>query len=229
MIVAIHQPNFLPWPGYFYKMARADCFVLLDSVPFSKRSYTNRVKIKSPCGEQWLTVPTRTKSKFRQLITSVECDATQNWRRKVLESLRYNYHRCEFFAEYSPRIFEGINTPFVNLAQWNTQLITILAESLGLTPWCTYSSEMSATGTATDLLIALCRELGADTYLSGPGGRNYQDVASFKRAEIVVQYTDFEHPIYPQAFEAFNPGMSVVDLLFNCGPRSREILLGGST
>ena len=226
MIVAIHQPNLAPWLGYFYKMARADHFVFLDSVPFAKGSYTNRVRIKSAAGPQWLTVPVLTKGKLGQPIDEVLCNENAKWRKKTLGALETNYRRCPYWGDYADDLAQIVNTCPPRLAELNLALIARLAKALGIDTPTTRSSTMKARGSSTDLLIAICKELGAQTYLSGSGGENYQDEQAFGAAGIELVYANYQHPTYDQAFGEFAPGLSVVDLLLNCGPHSAEILGG---
>jgi hypothetical protein len=224
MVVAIHQPNFLPWLGYFYKMARADRFVFLDSVPFTKGGYTNRVKIKTATGPQWLTVPVVTHGKLGQPILEVVCSDTIEWRKKIPLTLRTNYQGCPFFQPHADRLVTILEGSGERLAEINIGLLGYLAQELGIATPVVRSSEMAARGTATDLLIAICKELGADRYLSGSGGADYQEEAAFAAAGLRLEYANYPHPTYVQAFGEFAAGLSIVDLLFNCGPESRRIL-----
>ena len=224
MIVAIHQPNFLPWLGYFYKMARADRFVFLDSVPFAKGSYTNRVKIKTASGPQWWTIPVVTHGKLGQPIVKVQCSHKEDWRKKAVMTLKTNYQKCRHFQPYADRILQVLASGGDGLADLNIGLIGYVCEQLGIRTPTVRSSGMAAQGAATDLLIVLCRELGADTYLSGSGGANYQDEAAFQAAGIRLIYANYLHPTYPQAFGDFEKGLSIVDLLFSCGPDSAKVL-----
>lgn len=224
MIVAIHQPNFLPWLGYFYKMARCDTFVWLDSVPYAKGSYTNRVKIKTAAGPQWWTVPVETHGKLGQPILEVRTSDTVDWRKKSIMTLRTNYQGCPHFQPHADRIFEILGGTDDRLAELNIRLIEYVAQQLGIRTPLRRSSQMAARGAATDLLIALSKEVGADTYLSGSGGANYQDAAAFQAAGLQLTYANYQHPVYPQAFGDFVPGLSIVDLLFNAGADSARIL-----
>ena len=224
MIVGIHQPNFLPWLGYFYKMARADHFVLLDTVPFTKGGYTNRVQSKSATGAQWLTVPVLTKGRLGQTIQEVPCNTESKWQKKIVASLETNYRKCPHYLPYGPEILQIIDSAGENLAETNIQLIQYLTGQLGINTPTTCSSKMHAEGKATDLLIALCQELGADSYLSGAGGIQYQEQEKFRVEKIRLLYSDFEHPRYTQQFGEFIPGLSIVDLIFNCGPERARIL-----
>ena len=227
MIVGIHQPNFMPWLGYFHKMAVADTFVYLDNVPYSKGSYTNRVQIKTQCGPRWLTVPVLTSGKLGQDIAGLVADDHSAWRKKALATLEGSYRKCPHFKTCFAGIERIISSGPANLADMNIELIEYFASRLGIATPRLRSSALAARGKATDLLIAICKELGADTYLSGSGGANYQDEQAFAAAGLKLIYANYKHPVYPQPFGEFAPGLTIADLLFNCGPDSAAILKGG--
>lgn len=224
MIVAIHQPNFLPWLGFFYKMLKADRFVFLDSVPFSKGSYTNRVKIKTAQGVQWLTVPVLTKGKSAQTIAEVATNTEVCWRDRVVKTLEGSYGKCNCFWDYFPDLRDIITTHTDSLVHLNLKLIRHIMVWLEIDVPVLQSSRMLIAGTSTRRLINICKHCSADTYLSGAGGNGYQDESVFNREGVKLCYSDFVHPTYPQRFDKFVPGLSIVDLLFNCGPDSRRIL-----
>ena len=224
MIVAIHQPNFLPWLGYFYKMARCDMFVLLDSVSFAKGSYTNRVKIKTAQGAQWLTVPVQTKGNLGTPICEILTAKDVDWRGKICKTLETNYKACPHYQPYGDQICEIISSSGEGLSEMNIRLIEYLARQLEITVLTCRSAALRATGKADELLVAICRELGATTYLSGSGGANYQDEQTFQAAGLELTYANYIHRRYRQAFGEFVSGLSVVDLIFNCGPEAGDIL-----
>lgn len=227
MIVGIHQPNFMPWAGYFYKMATADKFIYLDNVPYSKGSYTNRVQIKTQSGPRWLTVPVLTSGKLGQGIIELIADDHSAWRKKVLATLDGSYRKCPHFKRYFDDIERIISSGPSNLADLNIELIEYFVGQLGIATPRVRSIALAARGKATELLIAACKELGADTYLSGSGGANYQDEQAFADAGLRLIYARYKHPVYPQHFGEFAPGLSIADLLFNCGPDSAAIFKSG--
>jgi hypothetical protein len=224
MIVAIHQPNFMPWLGYFYKMAKADCFVFHDKVALADRSFTNRVKIKTSSGADWASVSVTAESRGRPIVQAV-CSDTAQWRRKIPIALEVNYRKAPYFKEYGAAICEKISSGPPNLADLNISLIGHIAAILDLHTPTRRSSQMAAEGSGNGLNIAICKELGADTYLSGTGaGNTYQEEAAFTAAGLKLVYSDFRHPVYPQQFGSFEPNLSILDLLFNCGSESAAIL-----
>lgn len=224
-VVAIHQPNFLPWLGYFYKMSKVDSFVFLDDVQYIRRGYTSRVKIKSQGGDIWLTVPVQKKGRYHQLVSEVELQPGDHWKKTILGTLQANYGKAPFFKTYYPILHEIIRKEYRLLAQLNIELIGWLAGELGIhTQWVSSSGVPGVSGVGTERLVTICQGVGANQYLSGFGGQNYQEEEIFNQPGIQLMVYDFQHPCYPQLWGEFIPGLSAVDLLFNCGPRSREIL-----
>jgi hypothetical protein len=215
MRLAAHQPQYLPWLGYFDKMDRVDLFVLLDGVQYKKNEWQNRNRIRTAGGWQWLTVPVH--YRFPMSLREVRPDGGP-WRRKHREALRIQYAR----APHRDRLLEVLEPlyaePFESLAALNVRSVTLLAGLLGVrTPIVVASSLEGLPGGADDRLIALCRRFGCGTYLAGAGGRDYMDLEAYRRAGIEVEFQAFRHPVYPQAHPGFEPDLSAVDLLMNCG------------
>lgn len=227
MIVAIHQPQYLPWLGYFHKMLAADAFCYLDTVQYKKNEWQNRNRIRTATGWQWLTVPVA--YRFGQRIDAVPIDNRSDWRRRHLTALVTNYRRAPFFAAVFPVLEEALARPWERIAALNLHLIEGLRSLLGLTSRpAVCASTLAAGDDPTGRLVDICRALGADTYLAGGGASAYMDGERFRRAGIRVLLQEFRHPSYPQCFPGFEPNLSIVDLLFNCGPRSAAILAGGA-
>lgn len=224
MIAAIHQPNYLPWLGYFYKILNSDVFILLDDVQYAKNSYINRTRIKGPAGPQWLTVPAITKGRYGQAINEVEIDSQAQWWKKQPKTIEYAYRRAVTFADYWPVLQETYSTNWDRLALVNISLIRKIANSLGIKTEIVTSSQLQPKSNKTSRLVELCRAVGANAYLSGSGGQKYQDEEAFRAAGIELHYSDFRHPRYPQLWGDFVEGLSIIDLLLNCGKQSREIL-----
>lgn len=223
MIVAVHQPQYLPWLGYFDKIRQADVFCYLDSVQYKKNDWQNRNRIKTSQGWQWLTVPVR--FKYPEKICEVKIDPTVNWRKKHLQALITNYHRAPFFDRYIG-IFEQIySEDWESVAELNICIIERLKDTLGLgAKPAIKSSNLELSEDPTDRLIEICREVKAEIYLAGQDGIQYMDLERFKANGIQVVIQNYKHPVYSQLFNGFESHMSVVDLLFNCGPESLEIM-----
>lgn len=225
MIAAIHQPNFLPWLGYFYKMWKADRFILLDDVQYNRRSVTSRVKIKTADGEKWLTIPVIKKGRYHQLIMEVELEHSNHWKNKVLGTLQTCYGKAPHFYTFFPELKDIIRKDHTMLADLNIDLIKWLAYVFELeTPIIRSSQLENNNGQSTERLVSICSAIGANRYLSGFGGQKYQQLEIFRSRGIDPLVYDFRHPEYLQMWGHFVPGLSAVDLLFNCGPLSAEIL-----
>lgn len=227
MKLAAHQPQYLPWLGYFDKLDQVDCFVILDQVQFKKNEWQNRNRIKTGSGWQWLTVPVL--HRFPQRIYEVRINNASPWSRKHLQALVLNYASAPSFGTHRAFFEEVYAHEWELLADLSLETLTYLVEALGIRTKLILASSLALPegGDATDRLIAICRALGADIYLSGTGGTSYLDLGRFSKAEIEVRVQEFRCPPYPQRFRAFEPNLSVVDLLFNCGGRSLQVLRQG--
>ena len=224
MIVAIHQPQYLPWLGYFHKLLQADVFCFLDNVQYKKNEWQNRNRIKTAQGRQWITVPV--KYRFPQTIRTVKINNTEDWNRKHLQTLMTHYRKAPFYSDFIG-FFQGIYSQnWEYLFKLNVALVNKLIRLLGIDSKKTVlASELkNLSDDPTERLIDICESLGGDTYLSGPDGANYLDVERFTRRQINIIFQEFTHPVYPQLYGEFLSHLSVVDLLFNCGPESIKIL-----
>jgi len=228
--IAIQQPEHLPWLGFFNKMLRVDEYIFLDNVQFKKRYFENRNKIISTdnsAGWDWITAPVVTKDRFTQNINEVEIDYTQNWQAKYLNKIKWHYRKYEYFAEVFVEIEKIINRNFIKLLELNIALIQFVREYLNINTPTVLASEICH-GRGSDLILKLCKLRRADVYLSGPDGRNYLNLPEFQNLNIQVEYHDYAHPQYEQQYDKttgnFISHLSVLDLLFNCGRNSIEIL-----
>lgn len=221
MRLAAHQPQFLPWLGYFDKIDRVDRFVLLDTVQYKKNEWQNRNRIRARRGWQWLTVPVH--HRFPMTLRQVTIEDVSTWRRKHTESLRLLYARAphrDVVLEALAAIWEE---RFASLADLNVRCVRLLADLLGVRTPCTLASEIPGLPDGPDeRLIALCRHFGAREYLAGQGGTAYMDLEAWARAGVRVMFQEFRHPVYPQAHPGFEPNLSSLDLLLNCGVRAFE-------
>jgi WbqC-like protein len=230
MIVAIHQPHYLPWLRYLHKMASCDVFVVLDDTQYEKNGWQNRNKIKGPNGPVLLTVPVRDPS-FKR-ICDVEINSQAPWGAKHWKSLLMCYGKAPYFRRYASIFEHVLATPWDRLAPLNERLLRDLAPALGITSQIVLSSGLDVPGTATERLIGICRRLGAHQYLTGAfAAGNHLDSAVFADAGIELAIQEWVCPTYGQQFPAqgFLPELSVVDLLFNEGPRSLESLMAASS
>jgi len=221
MRVAIMQPTYLPWSGYFGLLQSVDLFVYLDDVQFEKRSWQQRNQIKTANGAQWLTVPVLSKGKREQKINEVQIDATSKFSEKHIKSIQHSYRKSPFFHEYSEIIFSAIQKDAGNLAEYNIHIINECKDLLGISTRTVLSSEIKCTGTKSERLASICGEVGATEYISPPGSKNYLEQSnSFDHIGVEVKYFKYNHPKYKQLHGDFLENMSIVDFLMNCGGRS---------
>jgi hypothetical protein len=219
-VVAIHQPNFFPWLGYFNKIACADVFVVLDNVQFPKTGGTwcNRVRLSVNGKVAWTTMPVvRSYGGVRLIRDMAIRDAP--WRGKFLQALRQSYGRAPYFDTIYPFVEELTNHPADRVADFNFFAIRALSQYIGLDPSKLVSgSTLEVKGKATDLLIAIVEAVGGTAYLCGAGAAGYQDDEKFAAEGLAVIYQDFRHPVYHQQNgNEFIPGLSIIDALMNCG------------
>jgi hypothetical protein len=225
MKIAIMQPTYLPWLGYFSLMRSVDKFVILDSVQFEKRSWQQRNQIKTANGPLMLTIPVLTKGLGNQLMTEVVIDNEGAFPKAHTKSIALNYSRAKHFAEYAPDILGLLENRQEKLVDLTTEIILHLRDILGITTSIVYASELLADGKKAELLANICEELGASEYVSPPGSRNYLDGTDvFKCRGISYRYFEYEHPVYPQLYGEFLPYMSAIDAIFNCGRESAALL-----
>jgi len=219
LIVAVHQP----WLGYFDKMRRADVFCYLNDVQYKKNEWQNRNRIKTAQNWQWVTVPVR--YHFPEKINEVRINQAVDWRKKHLQALITNYSRAPYFKEYIPIFEDTFSREWEFISELNIHLIESLKGLLdmGEIP-SVLSSDFKLSEEPTDRLIDICKALGADTYLAGKGGADYMDLERFEKNRLKVMIQEFAHPVYPQLFDGFQSHLSIVDLLFNCGPESMKII-----
>jgi len=221
--VAIHQPNYLPWGGYFYKIANADIFIFLDDVQYTKNSFINRNYIKTPQGKQWLTIPVR--FNLGQNINETQFSGS-SWRKKHIKTIEQNYKKAPAFKETFPIVKEVIeDEKNENIAQLNTAIIKVITKYLGLKVEFYSSSSFDVEGTGDERLINLIQVVGGNSYLSGRGGEKYQYPEKFTNLGIGFSYYDYTPNEYPQLWGDFIPGLSILDMLFNCGKDCFKVLL----
>jgi hypothetical protein len=226
MIVAIHQPQYLPWVPYCAKAAACDVFVYLDTVQFQKNGVQNRNQIKTPQGALWLTVPVN--ARLDLSIREIRID-NQHWQQKHLRSIQQNYARAPFLGLFSAGLAPILERPWEHLVELNIATTEWLFACLGVSCRRVRASELKAVGAREDLVINICRELGADVYLSGQGAKAYQVEADFRAQGIELRYQQHRGVAYPQCHPqaGFIADLSALDLVLNTGADAAEIMLGG--
>ena len=223
-VAVILQPSYLPWLGYFAQLQRSDVFVVYDDVQYDKESWRNRNRIKTPAGPQWLTVPVLTSGRGWPSNRDIQIDNTSAWRTKHVRSIAQNYAKAPHYGDYMPEIAAVFEQPWRFLLDLNMACLNLVTDALGLRRTIRFASEIGVDGHRVDRLIGLCKALGADRFYEGAAGRDYIDERAFADAGITLEYQDYRHPVYAQRFGEFVPYLSIVDLLFNCGPKSLETL-----
>lgn len=229
MRAAICQPTYLPWLGYFDLIDQVDVFVFLDDVQFDKRSWQQRNRIKTPTGLQWLTVPVVVGGRLGQLIKDVEIRDAEFWRDHC-RAIELNYRRTLFFNDYFQMLSSELACrESALLVDLNLRIIRWVMSMIEVKTRLVCSSVLRQPGKRTELLANICGELGAKQYVSPLGSADYllaeQDILLNQGIDVVFQ--NYQHPEYDQLFPPFLPYASVVDLLFNQGPRSLEIIRSG--
>ncbi len=228
MIVTIHQPEHMPWLGFFDKMRQVDTFVLLDTTQYARRDFQNRNRIKTKTGPSWLTVPVINKGRYSQRIVETKICNERDWARRCKSMIRDNYSKAPYFDEHWPFFDELYSREWTGLVELNIEIINYLAAQLEMNTRLVRASELGVDELgANKVLLTICRTLGAQVYLSGRCGRDYLDESQFLQNHIQVAYQEFEHPVYPQIGSEFLSHMSTIDLLFNCGRASKDVLAVG--
>ncbi len=225
VLVGIHQPNYFPWIGYFYKCIISDIFIFLDTVQFSKGSYQNRVKINTPQRPKWLTAPVNKFSKPGNLTKDITFSNTE-WPQKHLTILKHNYLKSPFWDYYYEELFELYKKSKPGLSETNVILIKWIAAKLDISTRFLPASSTNVTEIEpTKRLVKLVKAVGGNVYVHGAGANNYQDNTVFSKNNIGLVETKFQHPEYKQNWgDAFVPGLSILDLLFNVGPEEKGLL-----
>lgn len=224
MTLAGHQPAYLPYLGLFYKMTQCDKFMFVDHAQFEKKLFQNRNYVRSRTDRILLTVPVLTTGRFYQRTDEVIIDNSLPWARKHWRTIFLNYHNAPFFEEHRGFFEEVYSKSWRRLVDLNLATTLYLMKCFGLEKEVLSSSQYNVSGEKTAMLIDMCRKTGADTYVSGWGGKDYVNVDEFRRQDLHHRFVRLSHPIYPQQGARFMPNLAAIDLLFNCGPESARVL-----
>lgn len=226
--LAIMQPTFLPWVGYFALMDRVDRFVFLDDVQFDKRSWQQRNRIKTANGPLWLTVPVLTKGRRDQTIAQVRLQPEARFAETALKTLEHAYGKAAYFTPVMDQVAPAFGAADEGLCALNIALIEALCSLMGLQPDLVRSSETPVASTKAQRLADLCQRHGAARYVSPPGSKAYLDGDdALARAGVALEYFAYEHPVWPQLHGGFEPYMGALDLVMNALPEALEILRSG--
>ncbi len=225
MIVSIMQPGYLPWLGFFELIYNCDLFVLLDDVQYTKKDWRSRNRIRTKDGWIWLSVPVLTKNKQIQLINEVKINSSISWRRKHLKAIEINYNKAEYFNDYFPYFEKLYTIDWEYLLDLNIEIINWVVKMLNIKTPLIKSSGLNAEGRKEDKIINICKALNAGELYDTKAARGILDLDKFEKNEIKIRFQDYQHPSYRQIYEPFIPYMSIVDLLFQYGPKSLNVLL----
>ena len=221
--LAVLQPGYLPWLGFFDQLRRADVFVIYDDVQYDKNGWRNRNRIKGACGPLWLTVPVNIE-RLDTKITEVKIDYRSNWQKKHIGSIKQYYSKAPFFNEYFPAIEDLIEASSSHLVDLNLAFISSFCDWLALSTPVYRSSELTVLGDRNLRLVNLCKHFGATRYLSGNAAQSYLDTQLFAENNISVEWQNYVHPNYKQLGCEFVPYLSALDLVLNHGPEGATIL-----
>jgi hypothetical protein len=227
MIVSTYQPFFSPFPAFFYKAYLSDFMVVLDDVQFPLRTtWTSRNRFKNDQGTLWITIPVWKKGLGLQQINQVRICHQGNWRKKHLASLKTSYANAPYLRKHLDVVQEMFSARFKKLVDLNLMIIQYLKEQLKIDTPLVLQSDLGVSATGNELLIEICRKMRASNYLTQAAAKKYLDARLFDEAGIELKFFVPPSPVYPQLWGDFIHDLSAFDLLFNCGPKSHEILCG---
>jgi hypothetical protein len=227
MIISANQPYFAPFSGFFYKVHLSDIFVILDEVQFPRRTtWITRNRFKNDQGTLWMTVPVWKKSLGLQNINEVRICYEGRWTKKHLESLKSSYSNAPYFKDHSSFVEEMFSEGFERLVDLNLGIIRYLAELLRTNTRIVLLSDLGIKVRGSQLLIEICKRVGGTHFLAQSPAGKYLDANLFQEAGIQLVYFKYPSLIYPQLWGDFVPNLSAFDLIFNCGPKARDILIG---
>ena len=228
MILTAHQPVYLPWLGLFHKISLAETFVYFDQVQYLPKDWMNRNKIRTKSGSIWLTVPVLRKG-YRDLKTSeIEINNSIDWQKKHLRSISLNYKKSPYFENYIPFFEDVYSRKWKFLGELNEYMLKWFLDELGIKVNFLNANDFKFQGEKSSLILNMCKELNASTYIFGMLGKDYADVQEFEKNNIGLIFQNYNHPKYSQLYREFISHMSVIDLLFNHGPKSLEIILSNN-
>ena len=228
MILTAHQPVYLPWLGLFHKIALSEKFVYFNEVQYLPKDWMNRNKIKTKDGAIWLTVPVLRKGYREMKISEIEINNSIDWQKKHLRSISINYKKAPYFEKYIPFFEYVYSRKWKFLGDLNEYMLKWFLDELGIKVDFLKASDFKFQGKKSSLVLNMCKELDASTYIFGALGKDYADVEEFGKNNIRLIFQDYNHPKHSQLYGEFISHLSVIDLLFNHGPKSLEIILSNN-
>jgi len=228
MILTAHQPGYMPWLGLFHKIYLSDMFCSFDIAQYQNKEFDNRNKIKTNTGPIWLTVPVESKNHFEKKLRDIKI-INNGWNRKHFKSIDLAYRKAPFYEDYIGDLeIILMGKKYTYLADLNMEMLEFGLKALDINVPIVRSSDFDFIGAKSELVLDMCKKIRATEYIFGAQGRDYADVDSFLASGVKPHFQAYVHPIYPQLHGDFEPYMSVIDLLFNAGPKSFEIMMSGN-
>lgn len=228
LILTAHQPVYIPWLGLFHKIALSDLFISFDQVQYQPKDWNNRNRIKTQQGPIWLSVPVLRKGYLDKTISDIEINNAEPWGRKHWRSIKLSYAKAPYFIKYADFFEDTYNSKWDSLVDLNTYMLKWFIDVLKIGVPVHSAGEWKFEGEKSGLVLDMCKQVKADHYIFGALGKEYADRESFKNANIGIYFQDYHHPIYPQLHGDFVPYLSVIDLIFNCGDESLDIIMSGN-
>lgn len=228
MILTAHQPVYLPWLGLFHKIALSERFCVFDIAQYQTKDFNNRNKIKTSSGTIWLSVPVESKGHLEKKLKDIKI-VNDGWNRKHFKSIDLAYRKAPFYADYIGELEALlVGKTYFYLADLNFATLEFGLKALGINVPIVTASSFDFHGSKSDLVLDMCRKLGASDYIFGAQGKDYANIDSFLSSKVNPYFQEYVHPVYPQLHGEFQPYMSVIDLLFNVGQKSFDVLMSGN-
>ncbi|WP_164668013.1 WbqC family protein [Virgibacillus doumboii] len=210
--IAIHQSQYLPWAPYFRKVAQSDLFVIMDAVQFQKNGVQNRNKIRNKHEDFWLTIPVS--GSINDLILEKSI-SNPLWKKKHWKSIRTAYQKAPYWYQYANKLEALYSQDYKSLFEVNDNVFKFIIKELEIDTDIVYLSDLNTQMSKSNLVLEICQKLDANVYLSGHGGKSYLNESDFSKRGIYIEYLTSEIPKYPQLYEGFSPGLSIIDMMMN--------------
>jgi len=229
MILTAHQPAYLPWLGFFHKLAISDAFVILDEVQFQKNYFTNRNKIKTPSGAIWLTIPVITAKHFEKTISNMKIVKDTKWLKKHWKSIEFNYKKAPYFNKYRDYFEDLYKKEWISLIDLLNETMMFFIKEIGIKTNIYHQSKLGFKNKKQELILEICNYFNSDLFVFGRDGKNYADINYFKENRRHIYFQNYIHPVYPQLYGDFISNLSILDLLFNVGSENAlDVILKGN-
>ncbi|WP_435114217.1 WbqC family protein [Candidatus Pelagibacter bacterium nBUS_36] len=224
MILTAHQPCYLPWLGLFDKISSSDLFCYFDIVQYQRKDFNNRNRILNNGNVVWLSVPIEDSNRFNKTIRDVKI-VGDFWKKKHLKSIELSYKKAKYFEEYFGDFTNILKKDYKFLVDLNFELLVFFLRVIDINVKIVKASEFNFSGKKSELVLDMCEKLKASKFIFGSQGKNYAAIESFKKKNIAIEFQDYKHPKYNQLSDKFFPNLSILDLIFNEGPRCKKIIL----